>query len=583
MAVDVPAGGLVEAVLHSLAHGPVGEIGDVGTDFAEHAGRTSRPHAEDLVVAMAVAGQEADLGVEVLADIAHGGVGREAPAAPRGGDVPGGVGPLQLRGVGSGHEGSQRQLVADADAAVDGVGPVVVAGETAGAVHEEAADTGTVGEFLRDARDRVRVLGIPHLVGAGLDVQQAQIQACHAPGEPAAARDGDRLAAGDADAAAEEEVGAPCPDGEEARVLEEERALLGKQQREAGQVDLLVVDLDLREVGVHRHVQGEALGDLHLGLAPELGLSSEPGLRRVGVVPGRGSQHVGRDGGGSAERRFDPRQLAREVEPVEPELAGNGRPEVLFVEAADPARDVEAPRVGFGPVAQRAERDAEFGVPALGVAGCGDRPAAVPVLVEAAPGTPLETALPGHAPAEEEPAAAALGGDLAVVLDPGGRGAEDEAVLLVVVGVEDHDHGIGIGDFVVADGLTRDDGVRLGVVGPHGDVDGILVEEDAEFGGFGSGLAVGRLALGEVGEGRGGCPDRVVGDAIDDGRGVGAGGNGNSGRGSVGGPAVAVRRGLLGVRTRRAAGGTGRNGCQEAGSHGDQDPVWRESMRRCDE
>jgi hypothetical protein len=39
---------------------------------------------------------------------------------------------------------------------------------------------------------------------------------------------------------------------ERAEPFEEEVALLGKEQVEAGQVDLLLVDLDLREVGVDR-------------------------------------------------------------------------------------------------------------------------------------------------------------------------------------------------------------------------------------------------------------------------------------------------------------------------------------------
>ncbi len=48
------------------------------------------------------------------------------------------------------------------------------------------------------------------------------------------------------------------PDGEEAGVLEEERPFLGKEQVEAVEIDLLLVDLDLREVGVDGGVEREA-------------------------------------------------------------------------------------------------------------------------------------------------------------------------------------------------------------------------------------------------------------------------------------------------------------------------------------
>ena len=41
--------------------------------------------------------------------------------------------------------------------------------------------------------------------------------------------------------------------------LEEEVALLGEEQAEPRQVDLLLVDLDLREVGVDGEVGGEVL------------------------------------------------------------------------------------------------------------------------------------------------------------------------------------------------------------------------------------------------------------------------------------------------------------------------------------
>ena len=48
---------------------------------------------------------------------------------------------------------------------------------------------------------------------------------------------------------------------EDAAPFEEEIALLREEQAEARQVHLLLVDFDLREVGVDREVGGEVRGD----------------------------------------------------------------------------------------------------------------------------------------------------------------------------------------------------------------------------------------------------------------------------------------------------------------------------------
>ena len=62
-------------------------------------------------------------------------------------------------------------------------------------------------------------------------------------------------------------------DAEEPGVLEKERALFWQEQVEPVEVDLLVVDFDLREVGVVRRIKGEARRDavLHVdtGVAQE--------------------------------------------------------------------------------------------------------------------------------------------------------------------------------------------------------------------------------------------------------------------------------------------------------------------------
>ena len=107
-----------------------------------------------------------------------------------------------------------------------------------------------------------------HRFIAGLDVHHADAERADLAGQAAADVDRDDAAAVEADAAAVEQVRrvgaaaaaagiaaarcAAAPEVEQAAALEEELALLRKEQVEARQVDLLLVDLDLREVGVDR-------------------------------------------------------------------------------------------------------------------------------------------------------------------------------------------------------------------------------------------------------------------------------------------------------------------------------------------
>ncbi|MYE24948.1 MAG: hypothetical protein F4Y01_13570 [Gammaproteobacteria bacterium] len=58
-----------------------------------------------------------------------------------------------------------------------------------------------------------------------------------------------------------EEPQARKADAERTRVFEEERARLGKEQAEAAEVDLLLVRLDLGEIGVVGQVERQARRD----------------------------------------------------------------------------------------------------------------------------------------------------------------------------------------------------------------------------------------------------------------------------------------------------------------------------------
>ena len=66
-------------------------------------------------------------------------------------------------------------------------------------------------------------------------------------------------------------------EGEETGPLQEELTLLWKEEIEPRQVDLHVVGLDLCEVGVVGHVQGEIRAyrilDVHAGVTNEVGLT----------------------------------------------------------------------------------------------------------------------------------------------------------------------------------------------------------------------------------------------------------------------------------------------------------------------
>ena len=97
----------------------------------------------------------------------------------------------------------------------------------------------------------------------------------------------------------------------------------------------------------------------------------------------------------------------------------------------------------------------------------------------------------------------------------GGVGAEDEAVLLVLVGVEDDLERIHVAEARVAARVGRDDLRRIGVVHHRADINRLVVVDDADFGGFGRGLPFERLGLDEVGERGRGLPDAIVQHAVD--------------------------------------------------------------------
>ena len=77
----------------------------------------------------------------------------------------------------------------------------------------------------------------------------------------------------------------PAREGEDALALEKEVALLGKEQVEPRQVDLLLVLFDLREIGVVREVGGQALGDAVLHVDADV--AGRRRCERAGAACGR--------------------------------------------------------------------------------------------------------------------------------------------------------------------------------------------------------------------------------------------------------------------------------------------------------
>jgi len=124
-------------------------------------------------------------------------------------------------------------------------------------------------------------------------VEEPDVQPHRPPRQPRPSLDRDGPLVGDPDIAAEEELGTAASDLEEAGVFQEERPLLRKEESEAGQVVLYVIDLDLGEVGVDRGVEREALGQLDLGVAPHLRGVGEALVSRL-VVPHGLLERVGR-------------------------------------------------------------------------------------------------------------------------------------------------------------------------------------------------------------------------------------------------------------------------------------------------
>ncbi len=105
---------------------------------------------------------------------------------------------------------------------------------------------------------------------------------------------------------------------EDAGVLQKELALLGKEQVETRQVDLLVIRLHLGEVGVDGEVEHLARRQSQLRVEADRGVPSDVAVRLLRVAAARLAENVGLDVEvETARQRLEPCQFAGSADAVQ--------------------------------------------------------------------------------------------------------------------------------------------------------------------------------------------------------------------------------------------------------------------------
>ena len=344
---------------------------------------------------------------------------------------------------------------------------------------------------------------------------------------------------------AEEEgggVGAePAAELEDPLSLEEELAFFWKKEAEAGQVDLLLVHLDLREIGVVGEIGCQSLRDTILDVEPDIPVEL--------VQHGRGRVQIGRDVGDHIGLDLQPCARCRHFQPDqgrgrrhlehagEAERRRNRRQERHLVLRGHAPLHVDAPeRCRSRAVTQRLERNGHLDGPALLETAGSDIPHGVPVHVR----RPLV-------------------GDGRIEQAAERVRHEVERVAPVVEGVQhDREGFVAEKPAGVALHLVRDDPIGVGAPAPRGHIQGVAVEHHPNFGLVGGGRALVRFLLDEIGDRLDVAIDAFVQLAIELERGV------ETGRAHRHPPLWITRSHLGWVRWRRAVNDRGRDG--EAGA-----------------
>ena len=284
--------------------------------------------------------------------------------------------------AGHGRESSDREERMRRQRGVDRERPVVVRAVDRLLVHDDAA-------YLRPREDVAAVAGDEEVLAGPrvvrrpgllrLDGHDGDVVPIDLAGQPGAAADRYRPARGQTDAAGEEQVGDACDalllDAEHPGVFEEEIPFLREEQGEPGQVDLLLVHLDLREVGVRGHVEVEPRGDAVFQVEPDLAEARAGESVRRYTVLASPAQRIGRDP--QVEPAVHPAQAGHRAGPAH---AGqvvalrNRGPIDLLVLAPDVPHEVDAPDLTVRlREPHRHHRDRDLGDPALGGAAGRER------------------------------------------------------------------------------------------------------------------------------------------------------------------------------------------------------------------
>jgi hypothetical protein len=327
---------------------------------------------------------------------------------------------------------------------------VVVAGRVAGGVapDEDRAEIGSVPEILPHARHREVVAGRHAGHRLGLHVQQADVHRAGFARQPRAAHDRNRFPGiGNPDPAAEEQFRfTRAADGEQAGVLEEERALLGEEQVEPIEVDLLLVDFNLGEVRVVGHVQRQAGREAVLQIRAEI--AEDGSILAARLDPARLADDVRHELQIPLHGQIQSRERPGARDPEQVELERQRSPVGDLLPTADVALEVQAPGpFRPGGVAQGPEGDAELRAPAL-LGGAGTHfPGPIPIEVEAAARTGLLAARlcgPPRGAARPRTRILPLVRELPVVFERRGVGPEHEPVLPIVVGIQGDAEAVGV-------------------------------------------------------------------------------------------------------------------------------------------
>jgi hypothetical protein len=353
------------------------------------------------------------------------------------------------RRVRPGHESGDEPGAADAPSPIGGECEVVVvvSGCIAAGVpgHEDRADVRAPPEVLADASDGEVVAEI--LGGViSLHVEQSDVGWPRAAGESRAGQNRNLLSVlADSNASAEKHFRlARTADREEPGIFQEERPLLREEEIEAVQIHLLLVDLDLCEVGVDGRVQGQARRHAVLGVKADVPEELRVAVRRAALP--RLAKRVRYEREVPLDGEIEADQNARKRHAHQVELNRKRRPERRLLPSPDRPLKIHAPFAVFARlVSQCLERNLELRRP-TGFRGCrSDFPRAVPIQIESAAGPAnLSSAGAAASATTTERVVVAFPVHLAVVFECCGRRREDEPVLAVPICIQHDAKAVGV-------------------------------------------------------------------------------------------------------------------------------------------